>query len=352
MQLPGPDVAAWDRLAEASQNVFLTRDFAEAWWATFRPRGRPMILADDLDRPRCIVPLYRTAGPVPLIRQIGHGPADALGPLCAPEDRGLTGELIRSELRQEIRRGALVLHDVPADDGWAQRLGGTVVRATAGPAVRIETRSWPEYLASRSKNFREQVRRKRARLGRAFEVTVRVSTKETLEEDLSTLLRLHRLRWGEDAAFANGKEAELARRFARLCFAADRLRLSVMELDGRPAAAQIGLRFAGVHSFWQSGRDPEFEPHSVGSVLLMDSLRAAVEDGAMEYRLLRGDEAYKQRLADLDRGTCTVAVARGALGGALIRSAKGRRSLQKGLPALREVALHSKARLTGRLGRS
>jgi CelD/BcsL family acetyltransferase involved in cellulose biosynthesis len=337
MQLPGPDAPAWDRLAAQSQNIFLTLDFAEAWWAAFRPRGRPMVLVDDVERPRCIVPLYSSGGPVPLVRQIGHGPADALGPICAPEDQALAAELIQEQLCRELRRGALVLHDTPADDDWAGRLGGTVVRTTPGPVVRLQTDSWPDYLASRSKNFREQVRRKRARLDRSFEVRLRVSDEQTLEEDVSTLLHLHRLRWGQDAPFASGKQAEVARRFARACLAAGRLRLSVLELDGRPAAAQIGLRFAAVHSFWQSGRDPEFESHSIGAVLLMDALRAAVEDGASEFRLLRGDEAYKQRLADAGRDTSTVAVAGGVVGGALIHSAKARRSARRRLSRYRHA---------------
>lgn len=350
MDLGGPNFGAWDRLAQENRNIFLTPDFAQAWWSAYRPHGRPIVLSDHPERPRCIVPLYRSGGSIPVVRQIGHGPADALGPLCAPSDMGLAADLVRSELRQELRRGVLVLHDAAVAGEWAHRLGGHVIRTTDGPTVGLGMGSWDAFLAARSKNFREQTRRKRARLHRSFEVTIRTSDSGTLAEDLSTLMRLHRLKWGPDAPFATGRQADLAKAFASRCMERDRLRLSVMELDGRPAAALLGLRFAGVHSFWQSGRDPGYEQHSVGSVLLMDALRAAIEDGASEYRLLRGDEAYKQRLADMDRGTCTVALADGVLGNAMIRAARTRLSVRRRLHATGGAALRVGARLTGREG--
>ncbi|MDN5745793.1 MAG: GNAT family N-acetyltransferase [Nocardioidaceae bacterium] len=227
------------------------------------------------------------------------------------------------------------MHDVPVDNEWDEHLDGDVIRTTPGPAVQLDVDGWAAFLASRSKNFRGQVRGKRNRLERAFEMSIRTSTPDTLEQDMTTLLSLHRLRWGADAPFARGKQAELARRFARLSIERDRLRLSVMELDGRPVAALLGLRFAGVHSFWQSGRDPAYEEHSIGSVLLMDAIREAAEDHALEYRLLRGGETYKQRLADRARDTCTIAVGRGAFGAVAINAAHARRAGQRHLKALR-----------------
>jgi CelD/BcsL family acetyltransferase involved in cellulose biosynthesis len=57
----------------------------------------------------------------------------------------------------------------------------------------------------------------------------------------------------------------------------------------------------------------------VGFVLHTLAIRDALATGAREYRLLRGGEPYKLRLADADRGAETVAVARGARGRAAVR---------------------------------
>lgn len=43
------------------------------------------------------------------------------------------------------------------------------------------------------------------------------------------------------------------------------------------------------------GFSPEWADHSVGNVLLGHTIRAAIEEGAHTYELLRGDEGYKSR---------------------------------------------------------
>ena len=64
----------------------------------------------------------------------------------------------------------------------------------------------------------------------------------------------------------------------------------------------MGFRFGGVESNYQTGRDPGFSDSSVGFVLLCHSIREALEDGMREWRFLLGDEPYKGRFADHDRG--------------------------------------------------
>src|SRR5947207_293111 len=77
-------------------------------------------------------------------------------------------------------------------------------------------------------------------------------------------------------------------------------------------AAWYGVRFGGAESYYQSGRDPDWERSSVGLVLLAHTMEQAMNDGMGEYRLLRGGETYKDRFATGDPGVETVAVGRGA----------------------------------------
>src|SRR4051812_18294631 len=80
----------WSALAERSGNVFATPDWAEAWVPPFAPRAalRPLACHDASGALRAVWPLYvDRRGPVRVLRLIGHGPADELGPACAPEDR-------------------------------------------------------------------------------------------------------------------------------------------------------------------------------------------------------------------------------------------------------------------------
>ena len=85
---------------------------------------------------------------------------------------------------------------------------------------------------------------------------------------MGTLLRLHAARW-EDASAAFEPELEaFHREFAAVALERGWLRLWICEVDGSPVAAWYGLRYAGCECFYQSGRDPAWDEHSVGFVLL------------------------------------------------------------------------------------
>ena len=71
---------------------------------------------------------------------------------------------------------------------------------------------------------------------------------------------------------------------------------------------------AARESNYQAGRDPALDRHSVGLLLHAQAIRETIADGLREYRFLRGGEAYKRRFADLDRGVETIARARGRRG--------------------------------------
>jgi CelD/BcsL family acetyltransferase involved in cellulose biosynthesis len=152
---------------------------------------------------------------------------------------------------------------------------------------------------------------------------------EGLDEGLDTLFRLHALRWGSGTTFARTEAFQ--REFAAAAAARGWLRLWLLELDGRPAAAWLGFRYAGAECYYQAGRDPSLDQGSVGFVLLTHTVRAALENGARDYRFLRGGESYKYRFASADPGLETIAVPRGAAGGAALGAARAWRRAKSSL---------------------
>jgi CelD/BcsL family acetyltransferase involved in cellulose biosynthesis len=295
---------------------------------------RPLVVTgcrDEDDRLVAILPLYAARrGPVRMLRFIGHGPADQLGPVCAPEDRRATADALGRLLsdRRELWNVMLAERLAPTE-GWTGMLGATVVHREESPTLHVAGRSFDEYLASRSKNFREQVRRRARKLAREHEVAFRLSDAERLDADLDTLFRLHDARWSdaddETNAFDESRRS-FHRAFARHAAERGWLRLWMLEADGQPVACWFGFRFAQVDWYYQSGRDPAWERDSVGFVLLCHTIAAAFDDGMLEYRLLRGGEGYKDRFASDDPGLETAALTRGAVGRAALLAAKGARS--------------------------
>jgi CelD/BcsL family acetyltransferase involved in cellulose biosynthesis len=319
----------WTALAERAGNLFATWEWADAWWRVYGGE-RPLVLTgcrDEHGNLVAILPLYVAArGPVRMLRFIGHGPADQLGPVCAPEHRRDVADALLRLLAERPGRWNVMLGErlAPAE-GWTGMLGATVVHREESPTLLVGGRNFDEFLASRSKNFREQVRRRARKLAREHDVAFRLSDPDRLDADLETLFRLHDARWSgsEDATSAfDGSRQEFHSAFARSALGRGWLRLWVLEVDGQAVAAWYGFRFAQIDWYYQSGRDPLWERQSVGFVLLAHTIAAAFDDGMLEYRLLRGGEGYKDRFASDDPGLETVALAHGLVGRAALAAAR------------------------------
>jgi CelD/BcsL family acetyltransferase involved in cellulose biosynthesis len=312
----------WSTLAEQGGNVFSTWEWASTWRRHIG-EDRPLLLhacRDAEGRPAAILPLYlATTRPVPVARFIGHGPADELGPVCAPDDRRAAARALGDVVRR-AEVGLLVAELLPGGHPWSADLGGRVVRREASPTLALE--NWDAYLRGRSANFRQQVRGRERRLARDHALAFRLADDPSrLDDDLAVLFRLHAARWGDGSPFLRHRDFHVD--FARVALERGWLRLWFLELDGRAAAAWYGFRFAGVESYYQAGRDVGLRDASVGFVLLAHTIREASADGMREYRFLRGGEAFKGRFADADPGLETVVVARGVRGRLAAAAAAG-----------------------------
>ena len=95
-------------------------------------------------------------------------------------------------------------------------------------------------------------------------------------------LRAASARWPGSHWFAAAEAFH--RDFAAVALERGWLRLWVIELDGRPAAAWYGFRFEGIDSYYQGGRDPALTRERLGLVLTIHTVREAIADGIEEYR--------------------------------------------------------------------
>jgi len=317
----------WARLAEASGNLFSTLDWMSSW-RNHIGRDRPLHVVagrDESGAIRAILPFYLARRrPVRMLRFVGHGPADRLAPLCAPSDRGRAADAVRRALADGIGGWQVAALDrLPGEEGWSEALGAKPLRTEPSPVLVAGGMDWDAFLQSRSKNFRDQVRRRERKLARGYELRYRLTQdRDDVNRDYETLLSLHRARWGEQSSSFVPPRDTFHLEFAKVAFERGWLRLWTLELDGRPAAAWLGYRFGGAEWYYQAGRDPALEREAVGFVLMAHTVREALNDGVGEYRLLLGGEAYKDRFATGDQGLETVVFARGARGRAVRAAAR------------------------------
>jgi len=311
--------AAMELLAARSGNLFATWEWMSTWWQHFGAE-RPLtgvIARRPGGDPAALVAVYLSARrPLRVLRFVGSGPSDWLGPAHAPTDEGLAAEAMREALSDGPAWDLLLAERLRSVSVLPRGTSATLVVDEGFPILSFQGRSWEELLSGYSANLRGQIGRLERRLERSHRLTYRLSTDpDRLDDDLSVLYGLHRARWQHAGSGAlDPRRQAFHRDFARLAQARGWLRLWIMELDGEPVAAWYGFRFAGVEWYYQAGRDPNHDSGSVGFVLLCQSIRAALVDGADAYWFLRGGEHYKGRFTSEDPGVRTLLAAHGVRG--------------------------------------
>jgi CelD/BcsL family acetyltransferase involved in cellulose biosynthesis len=316
----------WVRLAKNGANIFATWEWNELWWRHYG-RGRELRVgvARRDGEVEALVPLFVwSERPLRLLRLLGHGHGDRLGPIHDSDEPEQAARALRGAL-------SAVPHDLFVGDWlagngeWARALSGRVLRTTGYPILPLAGRSWDELLADTSARFRKNVRQSRNRLERLQAVRFRSADPTTLERDLDAVFRLHRARFGRHRGCHFCREYEpFQREFAALALERGWLRLLLLELDGDAVAAEFGFLFENVYFAYQGGRDPGWDRESVGFVLEVETIRRTLEEGAVEFRFLGGEEPYKYRFPTQDPRLETVlapATTKGRLASAALATA-------------------------------
>lgn len=168
-------------------------------------------------------------------------------------------------------------------------------RINVCPFMTLAGQNWDSFLATLGRRHRENIRRRIRKLP-ADASFRRTATQEEVRKNLTSLISLHNQRWdtrGGSDALRDGPVQEFHREFAALAFDRGWLRLYVLHLGDQPAAAVYAFNYKGTSLYYQAGVAPEYSGMSLGLVALGLSIQDALEEGAVEYDFLHGDEEYK-----------------------------------------------------------
>jgi CelD/BcsL family acetyltransferase involved in cellulose biosynthesis len=253
-----------------------------------------------------------------VLRWLGTGEActDHLSLICRPEHREYVAAAVVEAMTGTFNDwDRLELDAVDAEDiGIGYLISAfrnrqcAVARQTHGACWAVELPStWENYLADISKSHRKQLRQLERRVITSGRVHWRrVDTEEQFAEGWGILVDLHqqrRISLGEPGCFASQRFHEFQREVAGRLLRRGQLRLSWMELDGAPAAAEYHFAGGGTTYAYQGGVDPsrlDEEPGRLSSILC---LRAAIDEGQLTFDFLRGDEPYKAHWRATPRAT-------------------------------------------------
>jgi CelD/BcsL family acetyltransferase involved in cellulose biosynthesis len=184
-------------------------------------------------------------------------------------------------LTAELEDRGCIVSRHPADTCWSLDL----------PAA------WDDYLATLSKSHRKQLRRLEREVLESKRVHWHsVTSQDELNHAWSMLVNLHQRRrrsLGEPGCFASRSFHDFHREVAGRMLAAGQLRLSWLELDGSPVAAEYHFAGNDTTFAYQGGVDPDRLGEEPGRLSTICCLRGAMAEGQRRFDFMRGDEPYK-----------------------------------------------------------
>jgi CelD/BcsL family acetyltransferase involved in cellulose biosynthesis len=347
----------WDALAVAAAMPMSAPAWMLAWWRHQRPPGGRLSAVAVREGKRLIglAPLYATPGrrgAPQTLRLLAADFSTSVSPLALPgREWTVAGAIDRALAHMRPRPAALALAPMRLASPWPlalrERWPGPLQPPVfrydlqSAPVVTLSGGSFDSWLAGRSSKFRASMRRSE-RLFADAGGSMRLSTAQTLREDVQAFARLHAMRWegrGHSRLAALGERLTQTLLEAGAALAPSRFRLRVMEVGGEPICADISIAAGGEVLGFNTGWDERFKRISPALLAFLYKIRDGFEHGDRRVQLGWGGHSYKLRFADGDDpvawGTLLVpgrglplALARAAplLGSAWIR-ASGKRLL-------------------------
>jgi CelD/BcsL family acetyltransferase involved in cellulose biosynthesis len=302
----------WSELLRASRadTIFLSWEWLETWCTHLANGPGLEILAVRRGGELIALAPFMSSGPnlfgMETLSFLGTGRvgSDYLDVVVRP---GAEDEAVQAIAEHIARAGAsLDLRQLKIASSFSSllarelRLAGCTIRATRThrcPIVDLGGHSWESYLAGLGAEHRYNFQRKLRRLEKFHEMRFEcVESEERRRDVLPILFELHRRRWrerGGSDGLAGTEVLAFHEDMTRRALTRGWLRLFVLWLKGAPAATIYGFRYGSVFSFYQSGFDPAYRKLGVGTVAMGLAVKSALSEGATEFDMLHGEEAYK-----------------------------------------------------------
>jgi len=276
---------------------------------TLAPDERVEILwlgSAGADDPVAVLPLVRSAGGAPMqgrsLRGLANYYNGRFAPLMAPgvDADAVAGALARALAEELPAWQALDLNPMdPADPLYAALERGIRERGCyvqryfrfGNWYLLLAGRAYAEYVASLPSRLQNTLKRKGKKLAQMqdarFEI---VQTPDRVDAAMDAWEGLYATSWQQVESYPAFMR-EVAREFA----ARGWLRLGMLWMGERLAAAQVWFVYNRTASIFKLAYDPQYAEHSVGSLLTAHLMRQAIDvDGVEIVDYLSGDDDYKR----------------------------------------------------------
>lgn len=291
----------WEQLARQHTSPFGDHAWFQAWWKAFGTGSLNVCVLWEDGELAAALPLSRQRGVLKALANF-HTPV-----FVAPaRDGNALVTVVDEALDQPTSE--LMLHAVDVTDP----LNGALVQCSPrhGRSVLIEqlyrspraemTGDFEGYARAQGRRFKD-LRRRWRKLNREHEARFRFEdAPRDLEADLEAGFRVEAAGWKgkqKTAILSSPQTRFFYTEIARAYLARGELRLTWLEIDGRPAAFGLCLERARRLYCLKAGMDDGLRPLSPGLLLDYYTIEHCFELGLERYELLGEDAAYKRYFA-------------------------------------------------------
>jgi len=301
----------WNELLRASlsDNPFLTWEWQYTWWNQLRESSAlRLIVVHSGEELIAIAPLRLVTSQWPWFSRLeflgtGYAGSDYLD-LIVRRGRELESitALAQYFKAQQVylrfnhlppRSLATRLAAALASDGWIS----SAAEAGTCPIIPLAGHTFDSYLATLGSSHRANVRRRIKAVRQQFDTRLdRVTTNRERRDALSALAVWSERRWkdwGGSTAFMTPAVHAFQEQVTERALEQGWLLMYVLRLNGKAAAVMYGFNYGGRFYFYQHGFDDRYKAQSLGLVLMGLTIRAVIDEGAREFDMLWGVEAYK-----------------------------------------------------------
>ncbi len=288
---------AWHHLLSlgTTNEVFLTRQWQQAWWESFGRGTLLMLVAMHEDTPTALAPIFTDSG---MGYFVGSGASDYLDFIGIVQDVNVLKALLQQARSLIPRFVGFLFYHVPSDSPTgslltqvACQLGLRCYEEASMPAPRLEMSAEHEVemrAAPQKKSLRrhEGWFRKHGRLA----VSHDTNAAEILPH-LDTFFDQHVARWESTetpSLFVNPAHRDFYRRLTMSTDVTDWLRFTRVDWNEHPIAFHFGFCYERSYLWYKPSFEIDLMRRSPGEVLLRQLLLAAIAENCAMFRLWPG----------------------------------------------------------------
>jgi CelD/BcsL family acetyltransferase involved in cellulose biosynthesis len=308
-----PHLGGWTALAEAARRPLCLPGWMLAWWRGAAPAGAALrvVLVHDGGELVGVAPFFAQPGRAGRVdyRLLGAGLSHRIGPVGAAGREPEIGRAFAHALAGARPRPRLVAFEAfdaaspwprAIRDGWPGRIRPHRfhARTQVSPVLPLPDGGFDAWLASRSSNFRQQMRQSERRIEAAGgRVAIAIEPAE-IERAVAAFGALHDARWeGRGGSGFGGRATgeRLVGEAGRALTPGTQLRLWCAEVDERIVAVQVFVAAGGELAYWNGGWDERYARCRPALATILAAVRDGFARGEQRVDFGGGDDAYKLR---------------------------------------------------------